>query len=84
MILHQVLELRCVSTKERASQEALVIKNLSANPGNIRDTGLVPGLGRSPGGGHGNPLQHSCLENPAWTEEPGELQAIGWQTVRHD
>ena len=64
MILHRVLELRCVSTKERASQEALVIKNLSANPGNIRDTGLVPGLGRSPGGGHGDPLQCSCLKNP--------------------
>ena len=33
-------------------------------------------MGRSPGGGHGNPLQHSCLENP-WTEEPGRLQSLG-------
>ena len=43
---------------------ALVVKNLPANVGDIRDAGSVPGLGRSPGGGHGNPLQYSCLENP--------------------
>ena len=47
-----------------ASQVVLVVKNLSANTGDMRDTGLIPGLGRSPGGGHGNPLQCSCLENP--------------------
>ena len=47
-----------------ASQEALVIKNPPANVGDIRDMGLIPGMGRSPGGGHGNPLQYSCLENP--------------------
>ena len=41
-----------------------MIKNLPASAGDIRDTGLIPGLGRSPGGGHGNPLQYSCLENP--------------------
>ena len=41
-----------------------MVKNLSANAGNIRDTGSVPGLGRSPGGGHGNPLQYPSLENP--------------------
>jgi len=41
-----------------------VVKNLPANAGDKRDVGLVPGLGRSPGGGHGNPLQYSCLENP--------------------
>ena len=40
------------------------------------------GLGTSPGGGHGNPLQYSCLENP-WTEEPGELQSTGSQRVEH-
>ena len=44
-------------------------KNLPANAGDVRDTGLIPGLGRSPGGGHGNPFQYSCLEIP-WTEEP--------------
>ena len=41
-----------------------VIKNLPANAGDIEDASLIPGLGRSPGGGHGNPLQCSCLENP--------------------
>ena len=40
----------------RASQVARVVKNLLANAGDIRDTGLIPGLGRSPGGGHGNPF----------------------------
>ena len=43
---------------------ALVVKNPPANTGNIRDMSLVPGSGRSPGRGHGNPLQDSCLENP--------------------
>ena len=48
-----------------AFQVALVVKNLLANAGNIRDrVALIPGLGRPPGGGHGNPLQYSCLENP--------------------
>ena len=43
---------------------ALEGKNLSANAGDIKDTGLIPGLGRFPGEGHDNPLQYSCLENP--------------------
>ena len=47
-----------------ASQVALVVKNQPANAGDIGDPGLIPGSGRSPGGGHGNPLQYSCLENP--------------------
>ena len=47
-----------------ASQMALVVKNPPVNVGDIRDVGLIPGLRRSPGGGHGNPLQYSCLENP--------------------
>ena len=46
-----------------ASQAALVVKNPPDNAG-ARHTGLIPGLGRSPGGGHGNPLQDSCLKNP--------------------
>ena len=41
-----------------------MVKNLPANAGDISDAGLIPGLGRSPGGGHGNPLQYSSLENP--------------------
>ena len=47
-----------------ASQVVLVVKNLPPNAGEERDLGLIPGSGRSSGGGHGNPLQHSCLENP--------------------
>ena len=47
-----------------ASQVALVVKNLPANAGDIRDKGDIPELGRSRGGGHGNPLQYSCLKNP--------------------
>ena len=42
----------------------LVVKNPPANAGGLRDAGSIPGLGRSPGEGHGNPLQYSCLENP--------------------
>ena len=41
-----------------------MVKNLTANAGDIRDAGSIPGLGRSPGEGNGNPLQYSCLENP--------------------
>ena len=52
----------------RASQVLLLMKNLSTNAGDVRDTGstpsLIPGSGRSPGGGHGNQLQYSSLENP--------------------
>ena len=42
----------------------MVIKNLSANAGDTREEGSIPGSGRSPGAGNGNPLQHSCLEPP--------------------
>ena len=47
-----------------ASQMAPVVKNPPANAGDIRDVGSITGLGRSPEGGHGHPLQYSCLENP--------------------
>jgi len=53
---------------------ALVVKNLPATAGDIRDLGLISRLGRSPGGGHGNPLQYSCLENPM-------DRGIWWVTV---
>ena len=43
---------------------ALGVKKLPASAGDIRDIGLISGSGRSPGGGHGNPLEYSCLENP--------------------
>ena len=52
---------------------------------NTGDSGSVPGSGRSPGEGHGNPLQYYCQENPIpWTEEPGGLQSMGLQRVGHD
>ena len=41
-----------------------MVKNPPAKAGDTRDVGSIPGLGRFPGGGHGNPLQYSCLENP--------------------
>ena len=53
----------------------LVVKNPPANAGDIRDAGLIPGLGRSPGGGHGSPLQYSCLENP--------MDRGAWQATVH-
>ena len=49
--------------KYHASQVALVVKNLPANVGDIRDMGLIPASGRSPGGGHSNSLQYSCLQS---------------------
>ena len=53
-------------------------ENLSANAGDIRDAGLIPGLGRSPGGGHGNPFQYSCLEKPM-DRAACRLQSMGLQ-----
>ena len=53
---------------EWASQMVLLVKNLPAKAGDIRDAGLISGLGRSPGGGHENPLQYSCLKNPMDSE----------------
>ena len=58
----------------RTSQVALVLKNLPANAGDVRDVVSISGSGRSPGGGHGNPLQYSCLEN-----SPG--QRTWWATA---
>ena len=55
------------------SQEALVIKNPPANAEDVRDTGSIPGSVRPLGGGHGNPLQYSCWENPM---DRGAGQAI--------
>ena len=57
---------------KRASHVALVVKNLPANAGDVRNMGSIPGLGRSPGGGYSNSLWYSCLENPmdraAWKD----------------
>ena len=53
-----------------------MVKNLPANTGDVRDVGLIPGLGRSPGGGHGNSLQYSWLEN-----NPMDREA--WRAIVH-
>ena len=53
---------------------SLVIKTLPANAGELRDLGLIPASGRSPGGGHGDPFQYSCLENPM---DGGAWKAMG-------
>ena len=57
----------------RTFQTALVVKNLSANAEDIKDAGSIPGLGRSPGEGRGNPFQFSCLKNPM---DRGDWRAI--------
>ena len=53
----------------------IVVKNLPANSGDVRDVGSIPGLGRSTGGGHGYSLQYSCLEN--------SLDKLAWQAIVH-
>ena len=73
-------EFRCAFL---SSQVVLVVKNPPASTGDLGYVGVISGLGRSPGGGHGNPLQYSCLENLR-TEEPGGLQSIGSQRVGHN
>ena len=60
-----------VSIHKGASQVALVVKNPPVNAGDISDAGSTLGSGRSPGGGHDNPLQYSCLENPMDCSLPG-------------
>ena len=57
-----------------ASSGGTVVSNSPANAGDAREVGLIPGSGRSPGGGNGNPLQYSCLENP-------HGQRARWATV---
>ena len=62
----------------RASQVVLVVKNPPANAEDIRDADSMPGLGRSPGGGHDNPLQYSCQENPH-----GQRSLVGYGPQGH-
>ena len=70
---------------QRASQVALVGKNLPAHAEDVRDASLISGSGRSPGGGRGIPLQCSCLENPvdrgAWRAAPHRA-AHGWAGLK--
>ena len=68
----------CVYTWD--SQVALVVKNPSANAGDLIVAGSIPGLGRSPGEGNGNPLQYSCLENPM---DRGAWRAIVHEDEKH-
>ena len=60
-----------------------MVKNPPANAGDARDVGLIPGSGRSPGEGSGNPL-HILAWEILWTEEPGGLQSMWSQRVGHD
>ena len=64
MCVYMYIYIQYICMYLRASQVALVVTNLLANAGDIREVGLIPESGRSPGGGHGNPLQYSCLRNP--------------------
>ena len=72
-----------------ASQVALVVNNLPADAGDVREVGSIPGSGRSPGGGHGNPLQYSRLENPMdrrvwWATVSGVTLSLSYQAVASD
>ena len=66
-----------------ASQVALLVNSPPASEGDVRDSVSIPGLGRSPRGGHDNLLQYSCGRIP-WTDKPGRLWSIGSQRVRYD
>ena len=67
----------------RVSLVAQLVKNLPVNTGDVRDMDLIPGLGRSPGEGSGNP--HSMLAwEISWTEKPARLQSVGLHRVGHD
>ena len=65
----------CIYIISYSTQVALVVKNSSANAEDVRDAGLIPGPGRSPGGGHVKPLQYSCLENTM-------VRNTWWSTVQ--
>ena len=63
------------TVQEWVSQVAQVVKNLPTNTGDLGDAGLISGVGRSPGGGNGNPLQYSCLGNP--------IDRAAWRAAVH-
>ena len=77
--IHALLDTLCTGP----FQVALVVKSLPAKAGDIRDAGLIPGSGRPPGGGNGNPLQYFAWRIP-WTGEPGGLQSMGSHRDGHD
>ena len=80
-LVEGIFELR--SQQWQASQEALVVKNPPASAGDVRDTGSVPGLGRSPGVGNDNPLQYSYLENSMDRGSLAGYSPWGLQRVGH-
>ena len=61
----------------------LIVKNLPARSGDIKDTGSIPESGRSPGRGHDNPL-HTLAWKISWTEDPGRLQSMELQRIGHN
>jgi len=69
------MQLMTISWETQACQVALELRNPPANAGDLRDTDSIPGSGRSPGEGNGNPLQYSCLENP--------MDRGAWQATVH-
>ena len=78
-----MLPLRVLALLSSYSVVALAVKNPPANAGDVRDMGSIPGSGRTPGGGHGNPLRYSCLENPM-DRRSWWLQSMGSQRVGHN
>ena len=77
------LPLRVLALLSSYSVVALAVKNPPANAGDVRDMGSIPGSGRTPGGGHGNPLWYSYLENPM-DRRPWWQQSMGSQRVGHN
>ena len=71
------------SCGSQTSQMALVVKNPPINAGDVRDADSIPGSGRSPGGGHSNPLQYSCLEDPHGQRSLVSCSPWGYR-VQHD
>jgi len=79
----------CVGKQGKGQSEAVVknpavVKNRPADAGGTGDAGSIPEWERAPGVGNGNRLQYSCLENSMNREEPGRLQSLGSQKVRHN
>ena len=74
-MINSVKKIKQGNVMEGASQVTLVVKNMPANTGDLRDPVLIPGLGRSSGEEHGKLLQHSCLENPH-----GQRSLVGYSS----
>ena len=74
-MINSVKKIKQGNLMEGASQVTLVVKNMPANTGDLRDPVLIPGLGRFPRGEHDNPFQYSCLESP--------MDRGAWQATVH-